>query len=107
MQFLVIARDGDDAQALERRLAARQAHLTSFMEMYEKGAFLYGSAILDDEGKMVGSMILCEFASRDELMEKWLRQEPYVVGGVWRSIEVNRAAVPASLVESHRQAARA
>jgi uncharacterized protein YciI len=92
MQFLVVAYDGTDAGALKRRLKVREAHLKSAQEMYDTGKWLYATAILNDAGKMIGSMIVCEFASRDEL-EQWLEEEPYVVGNVWQKIEVNRAQV--------------
>jgi uncharacterized protein YciI len=92
MQFLVVAYDGTDAGALERRLKVREAHLKSAQEMYDNGKWLYATAILNDDGKMIGSMIVCEFPSRDEL-EQWLKEEPYVVGNVWQKIEVNRAQV--------------
>jgi uncharacterized protein YciI len=92
MQFLVVAYDGTDAGALERRLKVREAHLESAQEMYDTGKWLYAAAILNDDGKMIGSMIVCEFPSRDEL-DQWLKEEPYVVGNVWQKIEVNRAQV--------------
>lgn len=92
MQFLVIAYDGTDEGALERRLKAREAHLKLAKAMYDNGQWLYATAILNDDGKMMGSMIVCEFPSRDEL-EQWLKEEPYVVGNVWQKIEVNRAQV--------------
>jgi uncharacterized protein YciI len=92
MQFLVVAYDGTDAEALERRLKVREAHLKSAQEMYDTGKWLYAAAILNDNGKMIGSMIVCEFPSRDEL-DQWLKEEPYVVGNVWQKIEVNRAQV--------------
>jgi uncharacterized protein YciI len=92
MQFLVVAYDGTDEGALERRLKVREAHLKSAQEMYDTGKWLYATAILNDDGKMIGSMIVCEFTSRDEL-EQWLKEEPYVVGNVWQQIEVNRAQV--------------
>jgi uncharacterized protein YciI len=92
MQFLVVAYDGTDEGALERRLKVREAHLKSAQEMYDTGKWLYAAAILNDDGKMIGSMIVCEFPSRDEL-EQWLKEEPYVVGNVWQKIEVNRAQV--------------
>jgi uncharacterized protein YciI len=41
---------------------------------------------------MIGSMIVCDFPSREEL-EEWLKEEPYVVGNVWKKINVNRAQV--------------
>lgn len=93
MQFIVIAYDGTDEGALERRLAVREAHLKSAKEMFDSGKWLYAAGILEDDGKMIGSMIVCEFPSRDELEQQWLREEPYVVGNVWKQINVNRAQV--------------
>ena len=92
MQFIVIAYDGTDEGALERRLAVREAHLKSAKEMVDSGNWLYAAGILSDDGKMIGSMIVCEYPSRDEL-EQWLKVEPYVVGEVWKEINVNRAQV--------------
>jgi uncharacterized protein len=99
MQFIVLGYDGDDEQALERRMASRQAHLGLFRETVEKGTFLFGSAILNDEGKMIGSLIVCDFPSRQALEEEWLKTEPYVVGDVWRRIEIHPAMVPPFLTE--------
>ena len=92
MQFIVIAYDGTDEKALERRLAVREARLTSARQMFDSGKWLYAAGILSDAGKMIGSMIVCDFASRGEL-EQWLTEEPYVVGDVWKQINVNRAQI--------------
>jgi uncharacterized protein YciI len=94
MQFIVIAYDGTDDKALDRRMAVRDAHLKQFKEMYDKGQALYGVGILDDAGKLIGSMIVCDFASREELNSLWLKNEPYIVGKVWEKIEIRRAQVP-------------
>lgn len=93
MQFIVLGYDGTDDKAPERRLAAREAHLKQAKEMFDNGRWLYAAAILDDGGKMIGSMIVCDFSSRHALEEEWLKQEPYVSGKVWQRIEVNRAQV--------------
>ena len=93
MQFIVIAYDGTDDQAIERRMAAREDHLNNAKELIDSGKWLYAVAILDDAGKMIGSMILCEFASREELEAKWLINEPYVLGKVWEKIDIKRAQV--------------
>lgn len=93
MQFIVIAYDGTDEKAFDRRLAVRESHLKLANELYESGTWLFASAILNDEGKMIGSMIVCDFPSRDEL-DEWLKVEPYITGHVWQKIEINRAQVP-------------
>jgi uncharacterized protein YciI len=94
MQFVVIAYDGTDEAALERRLAVREAHLALAKEMFDAGRWLYACGILDDNGQMIGSMIVCDFASRDEMEQHWLKQEPYILGNVWQTINIHRAQVP-------------
>jgi hypothetical protein len=90
MEFLLIGHDGTDEGAMGRRLAVRERHLALFDEFSRRGYFKYGCALLDDDEKMVGSLIVCEFASRRELEDLWLSQEPYVLGGVWKATEIRR-----------------
>jgi len=87
MQFVVIAYDGTDAGAPGRRQAARPAHLENARCMKADGTLLSGGAVLDDEGRMIGSVLFVEFPSRAEL-DAWLASDPYVAGDVWRTIEV-------------------
>jgi len=93
MQFIVIAYDGKDEKALERRMAVRERHLSGAKKMFDEGNLLYASGILDDGGKMIGSMMIFDFESRAELEEKWLKDEPYVKGNVWAEIDIKRAGV--------------
>jgi hypothetical protein len=93
MQFIVIGRDGTDENALERRMAARETHLETAKKMHESGNWLYAAAILNNEGKMAGSMIVCDFESREALDREWLDNEAYVKGNVWETVEVQQAAV--------------
>jgi uncharacterized protein YciI len=96
MQFIVIARDADDADAQARRAAVRPAHLETIRPFVERGHILVGGAILDSSGAMVGSVLLADFDDKGEL-DQWLDQDPYVTGGVWHSVEVHpfRTAVGA------------
>ena len=89
MHFLVIGRDGNDPQAPARRQAAREQHLATFDHFQQAGVFRYGAALLNEEGQMIGSVIACTFESRKELEEQWLKQEPYLVGKVWQTIEIH------------------
>ncbi len=98
MQFIVIAYDGTDDGALDRRLAAREAHLKLGDKMLADGQMLYAGAILDDEGKMIGSTIVCDFPSRKEL-DAWLEIEPYITGPVWKNIEIRLFRVGPSFVK--------
>jgi len=87
MTFLVLGYDGADAEAPARRAAARPAHLSTAQRLKAAGHFLEGGALLDEGGKMVGSMLLMEFPSRAEL-DAWLAADAYSVGGVWREVTV-------------------
>lgn len=91
MQFVLIAYDGTDEGALGRRMAAREAHLKLGKEMHDEEKWLYAAGILNDEGKMIGSMIVCEFASREEMEKQWLSREPYIDGKVWHKIDIHRS----------------
>jgi uncharacterized protein YciI len=93
MQFIVLGYDGEDEGAVERRRAVREAHLRGARAGFEAGSWSYAAAILDDEGGMIGSLIVCEFPSRRDLEEQWLAKEPYVLGDVWREIQIHRAQV--------------
>ncbi|MFA7227535.1 MAG: YciI family protein [Melioribacteraceae bacterium] len=93
MQFIVIAYDGTDEKALERRMAVREDHLKYAQKMFDEKKWLYASAILDDDGKMIGSMIVCDYNSRAEMDEQWLKYEVYVTGNVWKTISIHRAKV--------------
>ncbi len=88
MQFLIIAKDGTDKEAPDRRMKVRKAHLEGVQKMRAQGEFIEGGAILDDAGKMIGSCMIVEFYSR-ETMEAWLRNDPYVTAGVWREINIH------------------
>ncbi|HUN45081.1 MAG TPA: YciI family protein [Stellaceae bacterium] len=89
-QFLVLAYDGTDPGAAERRKAARPLHFQAIGQMVEKGELICGGALLDDAGKMIGSAVFVEFPSRKEL-DGWLDREPYVKERVWQKIEVKPA----------------
>jgi len=87
MQFVVMARDGSDPDAVARRQAVRPTHLDGIQPLVDAGHILAGGAMLDDDGNMRGSVLLVEFPSRVEL-DVWLDHDPYVTGGVWKQIEV-------------------
>lgn len=87
MQFLLIAYDGTDPGAFERRMKVRPEHLEKIAILKKCKEFLLGGAILDDKGQMIGSMIVYEFADRAALDRK-LKEEPYIIHGVWEKIEI-------------------
>ena len=87
MQFLLIAYDGTDQEAPERRLKVREEHLEKIARLKKSGEFLFGGAILDETGKMKGSMIVYDFPDRQSLDAR-LKEEPYITKGVWKKIEI-------------------
>lgn len=93
MQFIVTGLDGKDEKALDRRLVARADHLAMAQKMADTGNWLYAVAILNNERKMMGSVIVCEFDSKEALQKEWLDKEPYVLGNVWEDIQITEAAV--------------
>jgi len=90
MNYLVIGRDGEDA--LERRLAQRDAHLAGAKKMKEEGKLIYAVAMIE-EGKMVGSIMVLNFDTWEEFND-WKKNEPYIAGNVWEKVEVMECAVP-------------
>ncbi len=100
MQFLLIARDGADDEALDRRMAAREQHIELGDQMRANGRMLYGGALLSEAGQMIGSMLVLDFPSREEL-DAWLKVEPYVLGDVWREVDIQPFRVGPSFVGLH------
>ncbi len=87
MQFTIIAHDGTAAGTLERRLAAREQHMERIHAMKAEGTILDGGALIDDDGKMIGSVVLCEFPDRAAL-DAYIVSEIYFTQNVWKDITV-------------------
>ncbi len=92
LQYVVIARDGKDAEALERRMKVRPNHFVGAARLKENNNFIFGGAILDESGKMAGSVMIVQFEN-EEQMKNWFANEPYVTGNVWQTIELKRFKV--------------
>ena len=86
-QYVIIAQDGKDADAVERRLQHRPAHLDGARKLKMEGAFVTGGAMLDDQGFMRGSVMIVQFETEDGL-KKWMSEEPYIQNGVWTDIQI-------------------
>ncbi len=87
MQYVIHAYDFTDEQALERRMAVRPNHLDTARGLKANGNFIIGGALLDPDGKMIGSMMIVDFESEEQL-QQWLQNDPYVTGRVWEKIDV-------------------
>ena len=83
MQFLVKAYDGENT--LEKRMEVRPRHLEGMKSLGKQ--VICAGGLLDEAGKMKGSALIMEFENRTAL-DEYLRNEPYVVEGVWKRIEV-------------------
>jgi uncharacterized protein len=92
MQFVVIGHDGSDQEAVARRLSKREEHLQAAEKMKQAGTLKFATAILDDDGKMIGSIMVVDYPSRQDL-DQWLKIEPYILGDVWRAVEVKPCRV--------------
>ncbi len=83
MQFIVKAYDGEGM--LEKRMAVRPRHLEGMNKLGKH--IICAGGLLDDAGKMKGSVLVLEFDSRAEL-DDYLASEPYITEGVWEKVEV-------------------
>ena len=85
MQYLITAHDGPDM--LEKRMEVRPRHLENMEKLKEAGTVVCAGGILDEAGRLVGSALVLDFASRD-LLDAYLASEPYIVEKVWEIVTV-------------------
>ena len=83
MQYMIKAYDGKNM--LERRLAVRPCHLENMAKV--PGKVICAGGLLDEEGKMKGSVLIIDFESK-ELLQQYLDSEPYIKERVWENVEV-------------------
>jgi hypothetical protein len=67
-----------------------------------EGKIHYGTAMLDENGNVIGSVLMLEHDSRAQ-RDKWLETEPYATGDVWRDIQIWPVRVGPSFVGLRRQ----
>ena len=83
MQFLIKSYDGEGM--LEKRMKVRPRHLEGMMVLGKQ--IICAGGLLDEEGRMKGSALVMEFENRAAL-DEYLKNEPYLVEGVWQKVEV-------------------
>jgi uncharacterized protein YciI len=69
-QFILIARDFKDPEAITRRLDTRTKHLAEARELKKSGQIHYAGALFSDHsdsGKMVGSVIVFQAENAEEV----------------------------------------
>ena len=87
MHYVIHAYDYTDPDALDRRMAVRPAHFDGARQLKADGQFLIGGALLDPDGKMIGSLMVLHFET-DAQFRTWYDNEPYIQGRVWERIDV-------------------
>ena len=88
MQFVITAYDG--AGKLDKRMEVRPLQLEGMERL--KSHLIAAGGLLDEEGKLKGSVLVMEFRSRDEV-DEYLSSEIYVTEHVWEKITVERMNV--------------
>ena len=88
MQFIVRAYDGEGM--LDKRMAVRPRHLEGMEKL--GGHVICAGGLLDESGRMKGSVLVMDFDGRESL-DEYLDNEPYVRENVWERIEVERINV--------------
>jgi uncharacterized protein YciI len=86
-QYLITGYDHTDEGALKRRMDVRPHHLDGARELRDNNNYVMGGAILDDDGKMIGSVMVLQFETEEEL-EAWKQREIYITAGVWETVDV-------------------
>jgi uncharacterized protein YciI len=87
MTFILTAFDGTDPGAPERRMKIRPEHLEKISLIKKEGKYLFGGAILNDSGIMIGSVIIYDVPDRAAL-DRILENEPYIYNHIWEKIEI-------------------
>ena len=83
MQFVIRALDGKDM--LEKRMAVRGRHLENIDKVRDH--VVCAGGLLDEEGKMKGSLLVMDFENRSGV-DEYLSGEPYLIEHVWEKVEV-------------------
>lgn len=100
MFYAIVGQDVPDS--LDRRLAARPAHLERLQALQQAGRLLLAGAFpaidSNDPGAagFTGSLIVAEFDSLTAA-QAWAEADPYVAGGVYAGVSVKpfRKTLPA------------
>ncbi|MCU4414216.1 hypothetical protein KTH71_09215 [Acinetobacter sp. WU_MDCI_Axc73] len=87
--FVVTCTDNDGT--LEKRLAVRPQHLERLQKLHDEGRLIVAGAMPKDpanpQAGFYGSTIIVDFDHR-EALDAWLKDEPFLLEGVYGKIEV-------------------
>ena len=74
----------DKAEALQTRLDNREAHLAYIAET---GVVEMAGPLLDETGKMIGSLVIIEVETRADA-EAWATNDPYAKAGLFAKTRI-------------------
>jgi uncharacterized protein YciI len=86
-QYLVTAYDYTDDGALKRRMDVRPHHLDGAKALKASGNYVIGGAMLSEDGKMMGSIMILQFEDEEQL-EAWKQTEIYITQKIWESVDI-------------------
>lgn len=86
-QYIVTAYDHTDEGALARRMSVRPHHFDAAKVLKESGNYVLGGAMLNDKGEMIGSVMILQFETEEELAA-WQQNEPYITQKIWETVDV-------------------
>jgi len=91
MLYAIISEDNDNS--LEKRLAARPAHLERLQQLQNQGRLVlagpHPAIDSEDPGSagFTGSLIVAEFESLEQA-QQWADNDPYIQAGVYKQVKV-------------------
>ena len=91
MLYAIISEDNDNS--LEKRLAARPAHLERLQQLQNQGRLVlagpHPAIDSEDPGSagFTGSLIVAEFVSLEQA-QQWADNDPYIQAGVYKQVKV-------------------
>jgi uncharacterized protein YciI len=88
MGYAIIAWDGDDAGAVDRRMAVRDRHVENLHGWAADGRLAFGAPLYTPDWKPAGSLMLLQVPDRAGL-DAYLASEPFAAGDVWNGVEIH------------------
>jgi uncharacterized protein YciI len=86
-QYIVTGYDYTDEGALKRRMDVRPHHLDGIRALITTQNYILGGALLNDEGKMIGSTMILQFETEEEL-DAWKQGEIYITAKIWETVDI-------------------
>ena len=86
-QYIITGYDYTDEGAFDRRMAVRPHHLDGAKHLKDNGNYVIGGAILNEEGKMIGSVMILQFET-EEGLDAWKQGEIYITQKIWETIDI-------------------